>query len=100
MQIKHTPGPWETDKSEHDHPYQDITVRDTHGRHICQVWIDDAPVPDYNAKQNANARLIAEAPMMFDILSRAAHVIESLDGTTTENERLVDDYRALKAKFS
>lgn len=64
---KHTPGPWDTDLSEHDHPYQDIAVR-SGTRTICRVWIDDAPVHDYNAEQLANARLIAAAPELLEAL--------------------------------
>ena len=35
---------------------------------------------------------------MLDVLRRAANAIESLDGTSVENEKLVDDYRALMAR--
>lgn len=56
-----TPGPWETDSRDHDAPYQDIKMRSGR-RNICNIWIDDAPVPDYNFEQLANARRIARAP--------------------------------------
>ena len=36
---------------------------------------------------------------MLDILRRAGDAIEALDGTTVENEKLVDDYRALMARL-
>ena len=67
MATQHTPGPWGTDLLEHDHPYQDIVVR-AGTRTICRVWIDDAPVHDYNAAQLANARLIAAAPELLEAL--------------------------------
>lgn len=35
---------------------------------------------------------------MLDVLVRARDAIEALDGTTVENEKLVDDYRAIVAK--
>jgi hypothetical protein len=66
---KHTPGPWQTDQAEHDAPYQDIRIHAGKGS-ICCVWIDDAPLHDYNAEQRANARLIAAAPELLEALKR------------------------------
>jgi hypothetical protein len=68
--MRHTPGPWQTDQAEHDAPYQDIRIHAGKGS-ICCVWIDDAPLHDYNAEQRANARLIAAAPEMLEALKRA-----------------------------
>lgn len=67
--TKHTEGPWETDEIDHDDFYQDILVRssNTH-RTICRIWIDDAPVEDYNRTQWANAGLIASAPDLLNTL--------------------------------
>lgn len=66
---KHTPGPWETNEIDHDHPYQDIVIRNRKTRRtICKLWIDDAPVRDYNAEQELNAELIAAAPDLLDAL--------------------------------
>jgi hypothetical protein len=67
--MSHTPGPWQTDQAEHDAPYQDIRIHAGKGS-ICRVWIDDAPVHDYNAEQRANARLIAAAPELLEALKR------------------------------
>lgn len=69
--AKHTPGPWSTDEADHDAPYQDITICGGRHRRICSVWIDDAPVHDYNAEQKANARLIAAAPELLEALRKA-----------------------------
>lgn len=69
MSEKHTPGPWATDESEHDMPYQDIRIH-SGKRGICVVWLDDAPVHDYNAEQQANARLISVAPDLLEALKR------------------------------
>jgi hypothetical protein len=49
-------------------------------------------------ENEANARLIAQAPTMHDLLLRLADAIEALDGTSVENEKLVDDYRAWHAQ--
>ena len=64
----HTPGPWADDKAAHDAPYQDIDIKAGSHRTVCTIWIDDAPVHDFNAEQNANARLIAAAPDLLEAL--------------------------------
>ena len=74
---KHTPGPWQTDQAEHDAPYQDIRIHAGKGS-ICSVWIDDAPLHDYNAEQRANARLIAAAPELLEALRTAVDHLEGM----------------------
>lgn len=69
MTAKHTKGVWSTNEAEHDAPYQDIEVY-AGGRSICRVWMDDAPVHDFNAEQIANAHLIAAAPELLNMLRR------------------------------
>ena len=81
MATQHTPGPWGTDRSEHDHPYQDIVVR-AGTRTICRVWIDDAPVHDYNAAQLANASLIAAAPDLLEVLQEICDCPQWVDEAT------------------
>lgn len=63
---KPTPGPWGTDESDHDCTYQDIRIR-SDGHTIAVVHIDDAPCTDFNARQRANARLIAAAPELLEL---------------------------------
>jgi hypothetical protein len=53
-----TPGPWTTDWAEHDAPYQDVRIG-TKLRNVCLVWMDDAPVRDYNEQQTVSAAYIA-----------------------------------------
>ena len=48
-EAKHTPGPWATDEDDHDAPYQNINIEAGKHHTICTVWIDDAPVRDFNA---------------------------------------------------
>jgi len=49
---KHTKEPWSlTPQSE---PYEDLKIVSGH-RAICKLWLDDAPVHDYNEAQEANA---------------------------------------------
>ena len=76
MTTQHTPGPWTTDEADHDAPYQDIKIKAGKHHTVCTVWIDDAPVRDFNISQAANARLIAKAPDLRDALAWALDQIE------------------------
>jgi len=91
MSTKHTPGPWTTNEADHDAPYQDIKIKASKHHTVCTVWIDDAPVHDFNALQEANARLIAAAPDLLFQLQAAANYIDTLGGVSTS-------YRAAIAK--
>lgn len=82
--MKHTPGPWHTAGGNQIRSRQ---------HQIARVWMLR------NGEGNANARLIAESPTMYDLLVRARDAIEALDGTSVENEKLVDDYRALRVRL-
>ncbi len=78
MTNKHTPAPWHVKFSDDD-PYDDILIKGS-GRSIAKIWLDDAPVPDYNAQQKANAQLIAAAPELLEALKEIladAEMIES-----------------------
>jgi hypothetical protein len=55
----------------------------------------------YSEDFKADAKAILDgcaAPDLLDVLVRAKSAIEALDGTTAENEKLLDDYRAAIAK--
>ena len=51
-----------------------------------------------NALEAEATRLHSVIAELIDVLIRAKDAIEALDGTTVENEKLVDDYRATIAK--
>lgn len=91
MTTQHTPGPWTTDEDDHDAPYQDIKIKAGNHRTVCTVWIDDAPVRDFNAEQQANARLIAAAPELLEALQVIA-------AGNTDTDVMVDIARAAIAK--
>ena len=55
---KHTPEPWFDDRATHDELYQNIKILGDENRGICWLWIDDAPVDDWNSEQRANANRI------------------------------------------
>lgn len=56
-----TDGPWSDDCADHDEPHLPIKIKSGY-RSICSVWIDDAPVYDFNVIQRINARRIARLP--------------------------------------
>ncbi len=90
---KHTPGPWQAFyKSKYDEWHVSIPMP---GSSMGWALFDDG-VRSENPE--ADARLIAAAPELLDVLIRARDAIEALDGTSIENEKIVDDYRAAIAK--
>lgn len=91
-EAKHTPGPWATDEDDHDAPYQNINIEAGKHHTICTVWIDDAPVRDFNAEQQANARLIAAAPELLEFVK------EWLGRQGTDENYMVAKARAAIAK--
>jgi hypothetical protein len=100
--MAHTPAPWATDLGEHDERYQDIKITASDQRTVATVWIDDAPVPDFNDEQYANARLIAAAPDLLAACEAAEKhfgwllSIGALD--RRKDEPYVDGLRAAIAK--
>lgn len=52
---KHTKEPWIL--APQSEPYEDLKIVSGH-RAVCKLWLDDAPVRDYNETQEANARRI------------------------------------------
>lgn len=63
---KPTPRPW---KIEHDEPYE-MSLRDADDQKVkgVSLWLDDAPVPDFNAIAEANAAHIVKCVNMHDEL--------------------------------
>ena len=57
------------------------------------------PLDPFVLERQREARLQSEAQAMFDLLLRLRDTVEALDGTSAENERLVDEYRALVARI-
>ena len=94
---KHTPGPWATDLPEHEMPYQDIRIK-AGRRDIYLLWIDDAPVEDYNTEQLANARLIAAAPELLEAVRTLAGMAESFSDELHKDHPDVTAARAAISK--
>ena len=55
MSAQHTKGQMTTDEADHCMPHENIWLM-VGTRAVACVWMDDAPVPDYNREQQANAR--------------------------------------------
>lgn len=75
--YKYTLGPWKIEHPESE-PYEDIRVSGlmfenaNHRTTVCRLWQDDAPVPEWNEMQRANAQLIATAPEMLEMCKSCA----------------------------
>jgi len=75
--MRHTKGPWVTDTS-HKADYEGITVW-ADGEIVAHV------VPDQHNNHEANARLIAQAPTLLevlkDIVNQTVDPVEELNGS-------------------
>ena len=65
---KWTPGPWETDRN-NTHTGQIATIHHCLNNDWVEVWSTDWP--DSEARQEANANLIAAAPELYEALQQA-----------------------------
>jgi hypothetical protein len=93
MSAQHTPGPWRLD-------YPDgwggafvetiAPVADGRTALICSLYDRQSVFPPDDDEKEANGRLIAAAPAMFDVLSEIAELDE-----TCELGPLVDQVRAV-----
>ncbi len=73
-----TPGPWTDDSARHDDPYQELRILGPSGYCICTLWMDDAPVDEWNRVQRANAALIKASPDLLAAMERMVAVCEAL----------------------
>ena len=76
----HTPGPWHV--QDHDGAYCMVRGAPTpgsNGQSIAKVWLQDT---DFN---DANARLIAQAPRMLGALKDAARTMKAMGAAEIEN---------------
>jgi len=93
-----TPGPWRVQPPD-DEPYGDIIVeRADYHRRICRLWLDDAPVRDYNEAQYKNARLIAAAPQLLAELKALRAWRQTINKAVEEglyDENKVDMYKVI-----
>lgn len=84
---KFTPGPWESGYGEFDGWYIGVFLPregNAKPRTICRI----APLNNIDEQDEANARLIAAAPEMFELLERAKFIIGNEYGWTKQWEAL------------
>lgn len=77
----HTPGPWNCERliDQQGNPY--ATHYQAHiDIGVCMVW-----APPGNAEQEANARLIAAAPEMLDVLKLARVMLDAMIAASNGN---------------
>lgn len=76
-----TPGEWLSDMDVHEEPYLEVQIK-SGTRVITSMWIDDAPEPEFNAQQHANAHLISASKD----LRRELEAVEWSDGYADDRE--------------
>jgi hypothetical protein len=96
-EAKHTPGPWEVIGPD-DQAYGDIIIR-AGGRRIARLWQDDAPVPEFNSEQWANARIQAAAPDLYDALREIQRLCADIP-LVERNPRFAEARRAALAALA
>jgi hypothetical protein len=55
----------------------------------------ERPENVFEKERKRKYHLQQEAPLMYDLLVRLNETIQALEGTSVENEKLVDEYNAL-----
>lgn len=84
--AKHTPGPWGIKKpTDFIGPFQHVVDRS--GWIVCNV--NNTNEPKFQDEREANARLIAAAPIMFEVLERVAEYFDT-DCIAIDAETKVD----------
>ena len=84
---QHTPGPWEVSKI--GNPYQQFMVYDSDGRNICNT-----------VEGEANARLIAAAPELYDACKLALALIKDHWPYEHGNPQVGDAWGALETAIA
>lgn len=95
MNNKHTPGPWQISDDAILDGEEDITIETEDGIVICTVrgsndmiCADEDDLPQINQEVIANARLIAAAPELLEVLKDA--YIAMYGGNSTSFEDAVN----------
>jgi hypothetical protein len=89
-ETKHTQGPWEASKCQHTGKWWVEVRRDSHKTAIAQVLWE--PAKEHGGTEQANARLIASAPMLLAALLEASRALTELDPLADHhNAVLIDD---------
>ena len=87
-----TSTPWKVEECQ-DEPYGDIRIVGGLNMGIAKLWLDDAPVQDYNDEQVANAKFIVEAVNQYQKLKDRIEALEA------ENARASEGIRAMTVEL-
>lgn len=90
METKDLPGPWIGEESAYEANLFYIRKATNHDW-VARIRFNGEPTM---VTLNQYVRLMAAAPELLSLLLRAEDAIQALDGTTLENEKLVDDFHA------
>lgn len=88
-----TPGPWEI-ASDEVRGYFTIVSRGQYGSHICAL-----PCNPWSSRNEANARLIAEAPAMEELLRDAMPIFKARALEGAEDQERYRRARAILARI-
>lgn len=88
-ELKHTPGPWKYDP---ENDRETLKVRTLSGSPIAEVC-DNRTFP--LSQCEANARLIAAVPDMYEAIQYAIHTIENTGQVDMARKRLKEAIKSL-----
>ena len=82
--------------AETQEPYENLHICLPNGSDIAKVFIDDAPVPDYNRRQEAYARLFVQAPELLELVKELIQFHPLYSGEVKSHSHLLSFDRATK----
>jgi hypothetical protein len=91
MGARFTPGPWVREREQDSYCKSVVSRFLSDGNRILKVDI-------WSFSPEQDADLIMSAPDMAEVMTAALWMIEAMEGTSDENDKIVDDYRAALAK--
>lgn len=95
--MTHTPGPWRAEPWTYDEGRRVVLTIQTDNDAVAQIldlWCPD----DRKAESEANARLIAAAPMLLDELRETLNDLDEWDGTPDAMEVIKNNLRSMILK--
>ena len=102
MSALHTQGPWVVGEKKNVSGILNIEILGEHGYSlVANCYGTTTGLADWYAGArhvDANARLIAAAPCMLEVMKWALPVVEAAKGVDDDFDLVIEDYRAAIAK--
>jgi hypothetical protein len=96
---KHTPGPWSFTKGDKERREMSVIHKANDREFLLGYAITESQNPHQRAEDIANARLMAAAPDLLDVLRRVlAGAVRPVDGAARLDPAYLDDIKAAIAK--